>query len=257
MRKNKIGVIFLIISLVFLLVPTSLTITGNVIAENFDAQFNLMYFLSLIFFIFSFIVFVSKQSLDAIIVPTSSSHEEDIERADKSAREKSKLKDHGYFIISGYIGRSEEGSGLYKGSQTQDIYEELRKQGIDPRKIKIEPQARNTIENVVYSLKRIKKRGGRDVGIVSYPGHLRRFEDIIKRAKEEEIVDKDFRIHRIPTRYKEKTGEKVYEALSRVLQRYKLRHGVEEALKSEDDPVVKTIKRIKRGLVSLIPRKKK
>ena len=89
----------------------------------------------------------------------------------------------------------------------------------------VEPQARNTIENVLYSLEKIKKRGGTDVGIVSYPRHLDRFENIIKRGKEEGVIDKNFEIYRIPTKYEEAPREKVYEFLSRILGRYKLRHG--------------------------------
>ncbi|MCH8945694.1 MAG: YdcF family protein [Nanoarchaeota archaeon] len=254
MRKNTLGMIFLVLSLVFLLAPTSLTITGNVILENFHFGFSYFYIIGIIFLFSSMIIFVSRQTLDAIIIPTSPSHEEDIERAGKAGKEEDKLKDEGYFLISGYVPK-EKGKRLYKGSQTQDIYRELRKHGIKPSEIKIEPKARNTIENVIYSLEEIKKRGGKDIGIVSYPGHLDRFEDIIRQAKEEGLVDRKFDIHRMPTRYKETQKEKAYEFLSRILNRYKLRHGVEEALKSEDDPLVKFVKKAKDYLLNLVPKK--
>ena len=264
MKKNKIGAIFLVLSLIFLLIPSSLNITDNVIAENISVVFNFFYILGLIFFSSSMIIFASRQNLDAIIIPTGGGewdsekkmYSQDRDRTQKAVEERDQLKKKGYFLISGYVPKGKENKRVYKGSQTQDIYRELRKYGIKPSEMRIEPQARNTIENVVYSLKKVKKRGGRDVGIVSYPGHLDRFEDIIERGKKEGIIDKNFEIHRIPTRYKETPKEKAYEFGSRLLNRYKLRQGVKEALDSEDDPFVKFLKRSKNFIVNLISGKK-
>ena len=140
MRKNRIGIIFLFIGLIFLLAPISFSITGNVIGEDSELYFNPMYVLSLIFFIFSFIVFVSRQSLDAIIIPTGGGefdfeeemYSQDRDRAQKALRRENRLEKEGYFVISGYKGKTKE---EIREGQSNSIYKYLRKHGDKPREI--------------------------------------------------------------------------------------------------------------------------
>ena len=108
MRKNKRGIIFLITSFVFLLASNSFILTGSVIAKNFRTSFSYFSFIGIIFFFVSIIIFTSRQTLDAIIVPTGS-HEDDIKRARKAGEKKDELKDKGYFVISGYVAKEENG----------------------------------------------------------------------------------------------------------------------------------------------------
>ncbi len=164
-----------------------------------------------------------------MIIPTGSP-EQDIERTKRALKEYEK-NEGSYFVISGTLGDKK----LPK-SQTANIYRELRNHGVKSSQISIEKESRNSIENIVKSLEKIKKRGGKEVGIVSYPGHLDRFKDIFERAQKEGVVDEDFKLYRLPTRTRknETRRERLYEVLSGILHKYKLRHGVKEALKSED-----------------------
>jgi hypothetical protein len=83
---------------------------------------------------------------------------------------------------------------------------------------------------MLYSLKKIKDKGGREVGIVSYPWHLERFNEIVKRGKKEGLIDEDFNIHRIETNQSIKQG--IYGILGEILQIYRLRHGIKKSLDS-------------------------
>ena len=236
MRKNTLGFVLLVLGISFILF-SNFTITGGVINSNFS--FSLVQILGLVFIIGAFVLFVKRHTLDAMIIPTGPSYEEDIERTKRALKEHEENKDS-YFVISGALGDKK----LPK-SQTENIYRELIKYGVKSSQIFIEGKSRNTVENTVNSLEEIKKRGGKEVGIASYPGHLDRFKDIFERAQKEGIVDKDFKLYRLPTRTRknETRRERLYEVLSGILHKYKLRHGVKEALKSEDKLIVKYLKK--------------
>lgn len=71
----------------------------------------------------------------------------------------------------------------------------------------VEGQAHDTLENTLYSLKKIRQRANKegktgtlDVGIVTYHGHFKRFKDYYEKAVEKGMLEKDdFRLHEIPT----------------------------------------------------------
>ncbi len=249
MRKNKFGLGLFILG-ISILITTNFTITGGVIDSNF--QFSFYQILGLLLIIGSFVLFVKKHSLDAIIIPTGGDY---LGRAKKAEKEKDKLKEEGYFVISGIVhDEKDPAKKRFLGSQSDKVYRDLRKHGILRSDIEIESESRNTIENIIYSLEKIKKKGGREIGIASYPGHLDRFEKILEKAKEEGIVDNHFNIYRLETRTKETPKEKIYETLSGILQRYKLRKGVKESLKSEDEPVIKYLKKAGSAILKLFER---
>lgn len=236
LKKNIFGFVFLILGISFIL-SGNFTITGGVINSNF--QFSFAQIFGLIFIVGAFLIFATRHTLDVIIIPTGPSHEEGVERAKRAEKEYEKNKGS-YFIISGTLGDEK-----LSESQTADIYRELRKHGVRPSQMSIESRSRNTIENMMNSLEEIKQRGGKEVGIASYPGHLDRFEDIFERAKKKGIIDDEFHLHRLPTKTRKNQThrERLYETLAWILHRYKLRHGIKEALKSEDDPFVKYLKK--------------
>ncbi|MFH1311548.1 MAG: YdcF family protein [Nanoarchaeota archaeon] len=225
MNKRILSSIFLLLALIILSFPY-LSITGNVINEIPSGQ-NIIYLIALVFFIASVFLFLSKKSLDAIIIPTGTL-EADINRTKKALSEKDKLKDTGYFLISGYKGQGFE--GMRKG-QSYRIYTYLRNQGVLPRDIRIEGKSSDTEENVLYTLKKMKdleEKTGKhklfDIAFVSSPAHLKRFEDFYDEAVKRGLVNKnDFRFHKIKT-----TGEgeeKDYETsiFRKLLHEYKLR----------------------------------
>ena len=215
--NKKWGLLFLIISIILLAAP-SMNITGNAIAEKFS-NISYFYLLGLAFLFISFIIFTSKQSLDAIIIPTGPSTEVGKERADRAVKEYQKRKAR-VLIISGRDNSTRD-------SQRYAIYSELRKYGIKPSQIRVEGEARDSIENILHTLIRIKSQGARDIGIASNPSHLDRFETIIEKGKEEGIIEKDFKVHRLET--KETLGESVYGFFANLFNRYKLRNGIENA----------------------------
>jgi uncharacterized SAM-binding protein YcdF (DUF218 family) len=226
------GSIFLLIfSFILLFWGISSNLTGNVVLEYFNNNQMLIHILGLILFAFGIILFVERKSLDAVIIPTGDLYERNIKRAKRGSEEKAK-----YYIISGYLDKSKP----VKESQTADIYKELIKYGINPSDVKIERRAKDSLENAIYSLNRLK--GLKTVGIVSYPEHLKRFEYIINKAKNEGFVDKNIKIVKIPT--EENLKEKFYGVLGNIKEKYRLRGGIKKAQENKSGFVGNILKKI-------------
>ena len=113
LKKNTFGFVFLILGISFVLFG-NFTITGGVVNSN--SQLSLAQIFGLVFIVGAFILFVTRHTLDAIIIPTGSSYEEDIERTKRAYKEHEKSEGI-YFVISGTLGDKE----LSK-SQTATIY---------------------------------------------------------------------------------------------------------------------------------------
>ena len=200
-------------------------ISGGVIGVS--TNISLSFIAGLVFFIFALVFFVARQSLDVILIPTGT-FEADILRAETAEKERGALKPHGYFMISGYYPHGNL-KGL-QGSQDYRIYKHLRENGIVPEEIRVEGKAHDTLENTLYSLKKIKqlvekegKQGSLDVGVTTYPGHFKRFKDAYEKAVRKGMIGKnDFRIHEIPT--PETDEDRKYEAsiLRKITHRVKL-----------------------------------
>jgi len=217
MKKRLIGILLLVCSVVLMFFGFDFNITGNFVKNYFEGNFIFIHILGFVFLFVSVILLTSRKTLDAIIIPTGGETKEDIERASRAGKEKIKVK---YFIISG--GR---GANPLPESERANIYRELRRHGIKPSQIKIEGKSSDTLENVIYSLKKFKDF--KKIGIVSYPQHLNRFEYIINKAKEEGIINKDVEIEKIPT--KQTAKQFIYGILGNVKERYRLRYGIRKA----------------------------
>jgi len=197
--RRKIGLFLMIIS--FFLLVTNFNITGGVILEQ-----NLWKNIANIFLIgtlvLSFIMLSERKTLDAIIIPTGSL-EQDIERADRGLEERKRLSKKGYYLISGYNQSELPGNER----QVYHIYKELRRKGVKPIQMGLEGKSHNTMENVVYSLKKMQERARKNgyeqpikVGAVSYPGHLKRIEDFEKQAIRKGLIKEDeFEFEKIKT----------------------------------------------------------
>ncbi|MFH1311087.1 MAG: YdcF family protein [Nanoarchaeota archaeon] len=225
MNRRILSSVFLLIALIIIGLPYS-SLTGAIIGQN-EIIKNFLYIGALIFFLISVFLFISRKSLDAIVIPTGTL-EADIDRTKKALSKRDKLEDKGYFLISGYKGEGVE--GMRKG-QVYRIYKYLRDQGVLPKDICVEGKSHDTGENVLYTLKKMKEmeeKTGRekplDIAFVSSPSHLKRFEDFYEEAVKKGIVDKkDFRFHKIET--EEEGEEKGYEGSlpRKLLHYYKLR----------------------------------
>ena len=172
--KKKIGIFLLICSFILLIWGINSNLTGNVISEYFSNTLTIIHILGLIFLLFGAVLFLERKSLDAVIIPTGHLYERNIKRAKRGSEEKAK-----YYIISGYLDKNKP----VRESQTADIYNALIKYGINSSDIKIERRSKDSLENAIFSLNKLK--GLKTIGIVSYPEHLKRFEYIINKAKKE------------------------------------------------------------------------
>ncbi|PIO08683.1 hypothetical protein COU59_00445 [Candidatus Pacearchaeota archaeon CG10_big_fil_rev_8_21_14_0_10_34_12] len=250
-KETKLGIFSLIAGLFLILISSSFSITGNVVFENNMLDFSYLKILGWVFLLISMILLLGRKSLDAIVIPTGGGEFEpqeemyyqDEARAKKALRRKSWLDDEGYFVISGKVHDDEK----VRGGQSVSIYNYLKRHGIKPGNIMIEGKSKKTMENVIYTLKKIKEREIRKhgkirrpirVAFVSYPEHLKRFEDFEKTAIERGYFDRgDFEFHKIRTfphgkdRKSQRKVEKDYEssperiikhAIAKVLMRYML-----------------------------------
>lgn len=228
--KKQIGVITLLLSIIFL--STGIKgITGNIIKEYFQETFLHLHFVGLILLFISIFLFISKKSLDAIIIPTAGRKEEDLERTKRAEKEKTE-----YYLISG----EKEKDKQLKETSRAVIYKELRKYGIKPSQIKIEGKSGDTLENILYSLKKLK--AVKKIGIASYPGHLKRFKYIINKAKDEGIIPADLKVTYFPT--KETLNEKAYGLLALLKEKYKLRQGINKAKEHKTGWLGNSIKKV-------------
>jgi len=203
--------------------------TGRIISENYF-NFLPLNLIAIAFLLISILMFTNKKSLDAIIIPTGG-HEKNIERAKRGEEKEAK-----YYLISGHINKNNP----IKESQTAEIYNELRKYGIKPSQMKIEGKSKDSLDNIMYSLEKLK--GMKNIGIVSYPKHLKRFEYIIEKAKKEKIIPSDLEITYIPTN--ESSKEKIYGFLALLKEKYRLRKGINQGRKKKSGFLGQIIKKI-------------
>jgi hypothetical protein len=228
--RNKMffGFLFLALSIISFLLSYNPNFTGAVIGINTDAS--LLYLSSMIFIVASLFVFATRQTLDAIMIPTGG-YEENSKRTGRALEEYDFGKGAKYVLISG-------------GTPAQDlqIYRKLRQAGVEKKRIKLEEKSNSTLDNVLYSLETLKETGVRDLGIASSRGQLNRFDKIVKRAKKEGIVGGDFRVHHLEIPESESTGKKLYEFIADLAYRYKLSKGLKYAQSHQSNSLFRRIR---------------
>ena len=228
--RNKMffGFLFLTLSVISFLLSYNPNFTGGVIGINTDSS--LLYLSSMIFIVASLFVFATKQTLDAIMIPTGG-YEENSKRTGKALEEYDFGRGAKYVLISG-------------GTPAQDlqIYRKLRQAGVERKNIKLEGKSNSTLDNVLYSLETLKETGVKDLGIASSKSHLNRFEKVIDRAKKEGIVGGDFRVHRLEIPPSESAGKKLYEFIADLAYRYKLSKGLKYAQSHQSKSLLRRIR---------------
>ena len=221
MKKRTFALGFLILGMIALFFG-DFNFTGNVISDYFNSSY-IPNVIALILTFLSLILFMARKGLDAIVIPTGGGEFDKEEgmyfqnrnRARTALEHGEDLEKEGYFVISGYKGGNQK--EISEG-QPYSIYKFLRRHGIKPSQMMVEGKSHDTLQNVIYTLKKIKereqKRGDKkpwNVAFVSYPRHLERFEDFVKRAEKKGIVEKgEFIFHKIPTG-KDTKEERKYE----------------------------------------------
>jgi len=220
MEKNGKALILFALSIIFFSLNFTPNLTGNITGSL--NNFHVFTILGFVFLAGSFVLFLSKRVLDAIVIPTGGGdwdydekmYFEDKKRAETAVQNKGKLGKEKYFVISGDIGKSKN---EIKEGRSRSIYSFLRRHKINPSQMIIEGKSHDTLENVLYTLKKLKERKKKEgaertweIAFVSYPGHLERIEDFEKEAIKKGIIGKkDFRFHKIKT--KETPEEREYE----------------------------------------------
>lgn len=191
MNNRILSSIFFLFALIVFSLP-NFNFTGAVISELSLNQ-NVLYLVAVILFVVSVFLFLSRNSLDAIVIPTGT-WEADIDRTEKALSEKNRLKEGGYFLISGYKG---EGFEEMRKSQSYRIYKYLRDHGVVPYNIRVEGKSHDLEENVLYVLKKMKEmeeKSGKskplEIAFVSSPAHLKRFEDFYEEATRRGLAKK-------------------------------------------------------------------
>lgn len=194
--KRGLGIVFLAVS-VILFIFSFRNVTG--FAVGFGAV-PISYFLSLIFFVFGLVLFVSGRTLDAIIVPTGT-YEADLERAEVAARAYRNGRTR-KLIISG---RRHDDAKLGM-PQVDRIHAYLLEHGVKEEDIEKEYEARDTVDNVIYSSKFFP---GKRIGVATYRDHFNRFKLILKYSKKEGLIHKD--VEFVPILTNEGIYDEVYE----------------------------------------------
>jgi hypothetical protein len=156
-----------------------------------------------------------------LIIPTGQG-KENLVRTDSALEEWDK----------GYIGKlmiSGDKSEPLSKSERAEIYRHLRNyeytghKQVRPENILIS-RGKDSVENILYSFDKLTD--AKSVGIVSYPEHLKRFEYIFDKAKEEGKIPLDMKLIKIPTSQSFK--EWIYGKLANIKEHYNLRKGLKE-----------------------------
>jgi len=244
MRKlNFVGFALFLISLGIIFLGM-FSITGHVISDK--KYFSLTNIIGFALLFLSFILMTSRKSLEAIVIPAGKK-EENKTRA-KRGRDYYN-NDEQYFIISG--GRGDE---PLRESDMAEIYNELReaeklriygkKPKIKPSQIVVEGRSADTLENVLYSLQKLKSNTG-EITFVSYPLHLRKMRMIMKKAREEGLVPGGLKERYVPT--SQNISEFIYGVLALAKEKYRLRNGIKEAQKNKTGEFGNFVKRLLEG----------
>jgi len=214
MKRIKESGYLLVTSLILFLLSFNPTINGGIIGINLGG-FSILKLLGLVFFIGALILFLSGKTLDVLIIPTGDGESDKV-------RTKRALKewDKGYvkkIMISGELDKKESISK----SQRYSIYKLLREHGIKPKDICVSG-GKNSEENLKYSFRKLDKLGLRpnEIGTVSYPLHLDRFEKEFEKEKEKGEIPKNIKFHKIPTKQSKK--DTIYGILANIKEDYHL-----------------------------------
>ncbi len=242
-KKRGIGFLLFLGSIGMILFG-NFSITGGVIGQQ--THILPISWIGICLLFVSLIILTSKNSLEAIVIPTGEKGENS--RRARVGRNYYSNPENQYFIISGGPGRNK-----IDESERADIYRGLRDAGyggketgkeIKPSQMVIEGRSTDTLHNVLYSLEKLRPGTGQ-IDFVSYPLHLKKIEMIMDKAREEGLVPGGLKVSYIPT--KQSISETVYGLLALVREKYRLRKGIKEAEKNNTGKFGNLIKKLIEG----------
>ena len=196
---KKLPFVLLFAGFVFLFLSIDITFTGAVVGTDIQIKNTLFFIFSLTFFIISLLLFVANKSLEALVIPTGTL-EASKRRVETDMRSYINTREpKPYVFVSGEINR-DEGGRPKKESQQYLIYKELRKHyGLKPSDLIIEGKSRDTLENFLYLIKKMKRKGINHMKIATNPSQYWRFKLFEREAKREGLVDDSFEVEPIYT----------------------------------------------------------
>ena len=206
--------IFLIAGFVFLFLSVDGTLTGAVTGPSVKITDNLFFVFSQVFFVVSLILFVVNKSLESLVIPTGN-FEADQKRLRTAMTDYLDRKGpKPYVLVSGAIQRDERGRAK-RNSEQYSIYKELRgRYGLKPSDFIIEGKSKDTLENFLYSVKKLKRKKINRMKIATNPTQYWRFKLFEEEAKREGLVDSSFELEPIYT--SESIKEFIYGVLAYV-----------------------------------------
>ena len=160
---------------------------------------------------------MTEKSLVAILIPTGNLKE--CERRGSYALKKYFKNKSPYILISGQI--DWENNEIRKDCAQYQIYSQLRKEGVLPKDMIIEGKSKNSLENFLYSIKKLNDRGIKKCYITTNFTHYERFRLFYEYAKKEKLIPEDFEIKSVHV--KETFYEYLYGFLAYVNDYFKIK----------------------------------
>ena len=217
---KKVHLVLFFTGIIFLSLSVDVTFTGAVIGTNVKITNNLFFIFSLTFFMASLVLYVVNKSLESLVIPTGTL-EADQKRVGTAMKSYTRTKDKPYVLVSGKIHRDEKGRPK-RESQQYSIYKELMGYyGLKPSDLIIEGKSRDTLENFLYSIKKLKKKRINHIKIATNPTQYLRFKLFEKKAKREGLINNSFKIEPLYT--SESPKEFVYGILAYVKDYFRVK----------------------------------
>jgi uncharacterized SAM-binding protein YcdF (DUF218 family) len=239
---KRIGIVFLITGIVLLFGSLEFTFSGAVIGTGVSIKNSLLFILSLSCLMVSFIMLVAEKSLEAIVIPTGGETNESRTRGAMTLYKSRKEKP--YVLISGEIER-DSNKIPKKESQQYEIYKELRKEyGLRPSDIIVEGKSKDTLENFLFMLKKLKKKGINRLEISTNPTQYWRFKLFERQARSEGLIDESFEMEPVYNRESPKQFLYGLLAYAKDYLRVKSSDSLEEARKKKIGSLGEYFKRL-------------
>ncbi len=194
--------LLLIGGLGFLFFSVNVTFTGAIIGTSLQVSNMFLFILSLIALLGALLSYASDRALESLVIPTGGSPNIEEKRLETAMKQYGREEPKPYILVTGRIDRNKYGRPS-RSSQYR-LYSELRKKyGLKPSDMIIEGQSKDTLENFLYSIKKLQKKGINKIKIATNPTQFWRFRMFEKRAKKEGLIDKSFEMEPL---YTEESG---------------------------------------------------
>lgn len=154
---RKFPLVLLVIGFVFLFLSIDVTFTGAVTETNVKVSNSVFFIIGLAFFIVSLGLLAAGKSLESLLIPTGTKRAIQA-RVETAMKDYEGREEKPYILIAGEIHRDERGRPE-KDTQQALIYKELRERGLKPSDFIIEGKSRDTLENFLYSIEKLKEKG--------------------------------------------------------------------------------------------------